>query len=90
MDISIHTPAKGVTLDCAKDSEVGRYFNPHSREGSDEMGAFIMSRKGISIHTPAKGVTAVSVPFFYLFSISIHTPAKGVTAILPNFRLYIL
>ena len=33
--ISIHTPAKGVTLLICSDTLACRYFNPHSREGSD-------------------------------------------------------
>ena len=40
-----------------------RYFNPHSREGSDEQGLQgPAGAKGISIHTPAKGVTSTSTP----------------------------
>ena len=34
-NISIHTPAKGVTIFCKWDQQGKDYFNPHSREGSD-------------------------------------------------------
>ena len=67
-----------------------KYFNPHSREGSDEVQFIRKQQKAISIHTPAKGVTSLSYGCYIRVGISIHTPAKGVTAILPNFRLYIL
>ena len=56
--ISIHTPAKGVTIPfpCYVKNTV--YFNPHSREGSDEVAAYVFKdTTQISIHTPAKGVT---------------------------------
>ena len=33
--ISIHTPAKGVTMRVFANPEETNYFNPHSREGSD-------------------------------------------------------
>ena len=55
--ISIHTPAKGVTvtawfwMSCIHD------FNPHSREGSDHAKNKDDFIDRISIHTPAKGVT---------------------------------
>ncbi len=93
--ISIHTPAKGVTLLRSRNAIDVLHFNPHSREGSD-----------ISIHTPAKGVTllrsrnAIDVLHFNPHSregsdrsdsvtnrlkiISIHTPAKGVTSFQAN------
>ncbi len=36
------------------------YFNPHSREGSDQSWVNVgMALKQISIHTPARGVTAI-------------------------------
>ena len=58
VDISIHTPAKGVTFGSSAMSTMPNYFNPHSRKGSDtavELKA--MKIEFISIHTPAKGVT---------------------------------
>ena len=62
--ISIHTPAKGVTLRITR-KRSDKNFNPHSREGSDgfwnEYGAQIM----ISIHTPAKGVTCIIFVYLY-------------------------
>ena len=35
--ISIHTPAKGVTLSASKSRIREIHFNPHSREGSDDV-----------------------------------------------------
>ena len=56
-DISIHTPAKGVTLISCNYSLIKKYFNPHSREGSDQRLSLVIFTLDISIHTPAKGVT---------------------------------
>ena len=58
------------------------YFNPHSREGSDQTQAFSALWRLISIHTPAKGVTYLPPSDVALCMISIHTPAKGVTSAL--------
>ena len=55
--ISIHTPAKGVTSVCTHKCLMLYYFNPHSREGSDNDCPVFFFSKSISIHTPAKGVT---------------------------------
>ena len=59
-DISIHTPARGVTITCPSFPILAIYFNPHSRKGSDgfSMGSGTDVCK-ISIHTPARGVTEV-------------------------------
>ena len=35
--ISIHTPAKGVTYTAGSRNCITKNFNPHSREGSDEL-----------------------------------------------------
>ena len=62
---------------------VKKYFNPHSREGSDSPWTWADNYAAISIHTPAKGVTT-SLPKYYIDQIiSIHTPAKGVTTMRP-------
>ena len=55
-------------------------FNPHSREGSDDVTDWIDEGIGISIHTPAKGVTQTGYVAGDVTLISIHTPAKGVTS----------
>ena len=54
-------------------------FNPHSREGSDNMQHEMQHVEKISIHTPAKGVTHGAYHLVISSQISIHTPAKGVT-----------
>ena len=78
-DISIHTPAKGVTRPPThKVGQTGN-FNPHSREGSDARAKPAIPHTPISIHTPAKGVTGVEPEGDPATFISIHTPAKGVT-----------
>ena len=78
MDISIHTPAKGVTFIVAILSPYVD-FNPHSREGSDSVLALLVcvcfdfnphSREGSDFLRQL-------LPLFQ--AISIHTPAKGVT-----------
>ena len=55
--ISIHTPAKGVTIRVLANRQIRQYFNPHSREGSDDYYKDMNKYQRISIHTPAKGVT---------------------------------
>ena len=56
-EISIHAPARGAT-DCILFCVYSfTYFNPRSREGSDEKvwrGEWVI---GISIHAPARGAT---------------------------------
>ena len=79
LDISIHTPAKGVTENKIRWAGNVKNFNPHSREGSDIFGKSPLPISDISIHTPAKGVTTRSDLESFILSISIHTPAKGVT-----------
>ena len=55
------------------------YFNPHSHEGSDNVGDIIPIYLEISIHTPMKGVTRAMPVHSIPGIISIHTPMKGVT-----------
>ena len=57
--ISIHTPAKGVTRIFFCSCLPPNYFNPHSREGSDDFSLCFLLLHDISIHTPAKGVTTI-------------------------------
>ena len=78
-EISIHTPAKGVT-DAVPNKAAAYYdFNPHPREGGDPNSEWETTDYQISIHTPAKGVTNEINTAFGAWDISIHTPAKGVT-----------
>ena len=78
--ISIHTPVKGVTARRCYFEKSHRYFNPHSREGSDGVESDNVYMPGlISIHTPVKGVTRQAKDDYQLQLISIHTPVKGVT-----------
>ena len=55
------------------------YFNPRSREGSDEDVTTKVDSLEISIHAPARGATVD--PFFGSLDhvISIHAPARGAT-----------
>ena len=56
--ISIHAPAKGATELHWVPMQWLLYFNPRSREGSDEMVHGVISLTDvISIHAPAKGAT---------------------------------
>ena len=78
--ISIHTPAKGVTVNLILQNDfMCCNFNPHPREGGDLPAPSQYLHSAISIHTPAKGVTRKQLGCRLFFHISIHTPAKGVT-----------
>ena len=55
------------------------YFNPRSREGSDEDVTTKVDSLEISIHAPARGATDFSDFFKFFLRISIHAPARGAT-----------
>ena len=64
---------------CGKE-RIGKYFNPHSHEGSDlRIPLKSVCKLYISIHTPTKGVTNSPKGISAGETISIHTPTKGVT-----------
>ena len=69
---------------------VSSNFNPHSREGSDQLDTNIILWKNISIHTPAKGATMYKITTTLCNLISIHTPAKGATRITVKHGLLML
>ena len=79
--ISIHTPAKGVTIFRYKYIHKHRYFNPHSREGSDEQDYLPNTQKteNFNPHSREGSDEKEKLAMSKLESISIHTPAKGVT-----------
>ena len=79
--ISIHTPARGVTRPAGTFLDGCFNFNPHSRKGSDRQAADAYVDEYISIHTPARGVTLTLDAKSLADFISIHTPARGVTRI---------
>ena len=55
LHISIHTPAKGVTFHLSINIDVGKYFNPHSREGSDGVsGGMITYYRGFQSTLPRR------------------------------------
>ena len=57
------------------------YFNPRSREGSDQNLRWkISAATEISIHAPARGATVFSPDTLPLPEISIHAPARGATS----------
>ncbi len=66
-----------------------KYFNPHSRKGSDNARTSGDHIFGISIHTPARGVTLYVHVNADNDTISIHTPARGVTHLTKNGRSYL-
>jgi len=80
INISIHTPTRGVTPNNKHQCHAPDNFNPHSRKGSDTSVPASSDRALISIHTPARGVTFDTKQFVSEILISIHTPARGVTA----------
>ena len=56
------------------------YFNPRSREGSDNsVKPFVIRIDSISIHAPASGATVTMVRMAKMVKISIHAPASGAT-----------
>ena len=78
--VSIHTPARGVTITHTSGFWRTFCFNPHSRTGSDRQERRQpLGYRTVSIHTPARGVTSKPVFFLIFFLVSIHTPARGVT-----------
>ena len=57
--VSIHTPARGVTITHTSGFWRTFCFNPHSRTGSDRQERRQpLGYRTVSIHTPARGVTA--------------------------------
>ncbi len=57
IEVSIHTPAWGVTSYIPTTTIPVTSFNPHSRMGSDLMFEHFETAGKVSIHTPAWGVT---------------------------------
>ena len=62
-EISIHAPVKGATITIPKLKVKQSYFNPRSREGSDQGRSNGRSSHRISIHAPVKGATGYRLPF---------------------------
>ena len=56
-NISIHAPARGATSDNSINNLKTIYFNPRSREGSDDFSTHRYNHVQISIHAPARGAT---------------------------------
>ena len=65
--ISIHAPASGATLFPYFFALVNWYFNPRSREWSDDRVIYKEIETNISIHAPASGATA----FIDIFSFTV-------------------
>ena len=80
VQISIHTPAKGVTIESGWSGMSMGYFNPHSREGSD-LSILTTSKQleHFNPHSREGSDASGALQTFAGFLISIHTPAKGVT-----------
>ena len=56
--VSIHTPARGVTVRLVRMRFGQNCFNPHPRTGGDSHRSYIVHLPSlVSIHTPARGVT---------------------------------
>ena len=62
INISIHTPTKGVTFSSPCRQSPCTNFNPHSHKGSDNNRKRVSLHQLISIHTPTKGVTGKGFP----------------------------
>ena len=79
MDVSIHTPTKGVTCYQYLYQTPGRSFNPHTHEGCDyTLAVCIVAFQGFNPHTH-EGCDGIYCPARKQYVVSIHTPTKGVT-----------
>ena len=65
------------------------YFNPRSREGSDEDVTTKVDSLEISIHAPARGATSTYQHTHYSTRISIHAPARGATDFSDFFKFFL-
>ena len=79
INISIHTPARGVTDATASETAFFTISIHTPARGVTVPLRCCRRFRQISIHTPARGVTEVQCCCLWLFQISIHTPARGVT-----------
>ena len=59
IEVSIHTPTKGVTLISTAKMDDAEGFNPHTHEGCDMRSELYCQLYKVSIHTPTKGVTKI-------------------------------
>ena len=81
IEISIHTPARGVTI-TDPEGTLPLSISIHTpARGVTGCAVIIQLKYSISIHTPARGVTCKIYSLSGRFYISIHTPARGVTLV---------
>ena len=80
IEVSIHTPTKGVTRWIIPAGTFYLCFNPHTHEGCDFEEQQNIIYDLVSIHTPTKGVTEGFQTQDQFICVSIHTPTKGVTS----------
>ena len=85
INISIHAPARGATVNTIRVDFHIRDFNPRSRKGSDTEVVTTGNVQTISIHAPARGATSRSLENVITVDISIHAPARGATFITKQF-----
>ena len=79
MQVSIHTPTKGVTSVCQKRLRCTSSFNPHTHEGCDVFTMLCHKRlKSFNPHTH-EGCDYTFCWCVCFLAVSIHTPTKGVT-----------
>ena len=80
IEISIHTPTRGVTADPAKSNVITGFQStlPQGEWLNSSANPFVFDI--ISIHTPTRGVTYPPQSKESINSISIHTPTRGVTS----------
>ena len=77
--VSISTPAQGVTRVAQLERETAASFNQHTRAGCDVGLAVLSQAVRVSISTPAQGVTRGNGRTGESGYVSISTPAQGVT-----------
>ncbi len=80
VNISIHTPVKGVTPIMGSSSPNRRISIHTPVKGVTTLVEVGEGMCVISIHTPVKGVTFNAQDYRLEYDISIHTPVKGVTS----------
>ena len=58
LNVSIHTPTQGVTINNVQLKGVNNGFNPHTHAGCDPNAGRMWVFIRVSIHTPTQGVTS--------------------------------
>ena len=88
LNVSIHTPIQGVTVQGTHLAYQRICFNPHTHTGCDVSNLSMLNPWTVSIHTPIQGVTSALEVFQHSGIVSIHTPIQGVTGKADRFCVF--